>query len=68
MKLTATWSYSKSEGGLSKADVARLLESPTITEADFLRDVLFDVTNLYNDVCDKVFPGRSGPSPDEPIQ
>lgn len=60
MKLTATWNENEGEGNLSKADVARLLEQPSIREADFLRDVLFDVTNLYNEVCDKVFPGRSG--------
>ena len=57
IKLTAT--YANEEGRLSKADVARLLDNPSIVELDFVQDVMYEMIALYNQMYAKVFPGAA---------
>lgn len=53
MEAKFKWSETIGEGRISPADRKRLLELDWLEAADFLKDVIYDAQQLYNEVLEK---------------
>lgn len=53
MEVKFKWSKAIGEGRISPADRKRLLELDWLEAADFLRDVIYEAQQLYNEVLEK---------------
>jgi len=58
MKLTFLYNTRSEEGQISKTDSQLLLDHDWVIAADFLKDVIYDATALYDQVLEK--KGKGG--------